>query len=136
MKSLKSASIAIAAMLMFAAVPAYAANILAIDEIEYRGDGIVSVELEDDVSWSKKAKATVTDSNGKSYTASISRKDDDDCRLTVEGLKSDTEYKVSISGVRLRGSKKDYATVSGSFKATIGLEAHQGKNGVTYRYDD
>ncbi len=136
MKSMKFAAALTAILLGLASIPAYAANVLAIDEISYRGKGVISVELEDDVNWSKDAKATVKDSDGKSYPATLSRKDDDDCRLTVKGLKEDAEYHVTITGVRLRGSKKAFASVSGLFKTTVGLEAHQGKNGVHYRQDD
>lgn len=136
MRNLKLLSALAALVLVFSSIPAYAANILAIDEIEYRGNGVISVELEDDVKWSQSASAVVKDSGGKSYTATISRKDDDDCRITIKGLKDDTEYKVTISGVRLRGSKNQYSSVSGTFKTTVGLEAHHGKNGIKYRYDD
>ena len=99
--------------LICAAIPAMAAT-ASIKRTEYEGSGYVEVDFKMDVQY-KSAKVTVKDSDGKSYTAKISDKDEDDMTFKVSGIKDGKTYKYTISGVRSGGSGS-YDKVSGSFK--------------------
>ncbi len=61
----------------------------------------------------KNARVSVKDSSGKSYTARITEKGDDDLEVKVTGLKKGKTYKVTVSGVALKGGS--FTTVSKSF---------------------
>ena len=61
----------------------------------------------------RNVKVTVKDSSGKEYTARITEKDDDELEVIVKGLKKGKNYKVTVSGVALKGGS--YVTVSKSF---------------------
>ena len=74
--------------LISAAIPAMAAS-ASIRKTEYEGSGKVEVDFKKDVQY-KNAKVTVKDSSGKSYTAKITEKDEDDLKYhrTEEGYNS------------------------------------------------
>lgn len=99
--------------LVSAAIPAMAAT-AAIKKTEYEGSGYVEVDFKKDVQY-KSVKVTVKDSDGKSYTAKISEKDEDDLTFKVSNIKAGKTYNYTISGVRAGGSGS-YGKVSGSFK--------------------
>ena len=96
-----------------AAIPAMAAS-ASIRKTEYEGSGKVEVDFKKDVQY-KNAKVTVKDSSGKSYTAKITEKDEDDLTFKVTSIKTGKTYSYTISGVRSGGSGS-YGKVTGSFK--------------------
>lgn len=62
----------------------------------------------------KSAKVTVKDSDGKSYTAKISEKDNDELTFKVSSIAAGKSYTYMISGVRSGGSGS-YGKVTGKF---------------------
>lgn len=101
------------AALLLSAVPAFAAT-ASIRSIEYEGSGKVEVEFRKDVQY-KSAKVKVWDEDGKSYTAKIREKDEDDLTFKVSSIAAGKEYKFTISGVRA-GKSGSYGSVSGYFE--------------------
>ena len=85
----------------------------AIESTEYKGSGRVEVEFTRDVDY-KNAKVTVKDSDGKSYSASITGKDDDELKFKVSNIAAGKSYTYTISGVRREGTSS-YGSVSGKF---------------------
>lgn len=61
----------------------------------------------------KNVRVSVKDASGKAYTAKITEKGDDDLEVRVTGLKKGKTYKVTVSGVALKGGS--FITVSKSF---------------------
>ena len=94
-----------------ATIPALAAS-ASIKKTEYEGSGKVEVDFKKDVQY-KSAKVTVKDSSGKSYTAKITEKDEDDLTFKVSSIKEGKTYTYTISGVRA-GSSGSYGSVSKS----------------------
>ena len=85
-----------------------------IRETMYEGNGKVEVEFYGRVQY-KDAKVTVKAPDGTKLKAKIVDKDSDDLEFKVTGLKPDTKYTYTISGVRFQKSGP-YGKVSGSFK--------------------
>lgn len=101
------------AALLLSAVPAFAAS-ASIRKVEYEGSGKVEVEFKKDVQY-KSAKVKVWDEDGKSYTARIREKDEEDLTFKVSSIAAGKEYKFTISGVRA-GRSGSYGSVSGYFE--------------------
>ena len=112
MKKLLTLALVMLSMIS-ASIPAMAAT-ASISKTEYEGSGYVEVDFKKDVQY-KSAKVTVKDSDGKSYTAKITEKDEDDLTFKVSSIKDGKTYSYTISGVRAGGSGS-YGKVSGSFK--------------------
>lgn len=93
-------------MPVFAAAPAK-------EDVEYEGNGRVEVEFKSDVVW-KKPVVTVKDSSGKTYKATIVKRDNDDITFVIKGYKAGKKYNFTISGVKKRGTS-GYGKVKGSF---------------------
>ncbi len=98
-----------------AIVPASAAAKPTIEDVDYNGKGTVEVEFAKDVKY-KKAKVTVKDNKGKSYKASITKKDSDDLKFKINKAKKNRTYTFKIKGVKNKGTKK-FVTVAGKVKA-------------------
>lgn len=109
----KSFALLLVAALLLSAVPAFAAS-ASIRKIEYEGSGKVEVEFKQDVQY-KSAKVKVWDEDGKSYSARIRDKDEDDLSFKVSSIAAGKEYKFTISGVRA-GKSGSYGSVSGYFE--------------------
>ena len=82
-----------------------------IDEIRYKGKGRIKVEFHGKVRY-KHVKVTVKDNNGKKYKVKNVRKDSNDIRFTIVKYKKGKTYKITISGVKKKGTGK-YGKVSG-----------------------
>ena len=50
--------------------------------------------------WDENASISLTDSSGKSYSAKIIEKDDDDLEIYVKGIKDGTNYTANIQGIK------------------------------------
>lgn len=74
----------------------------------------MEVEFRKDVQY-KSAKVTVKDSSGKTYTARITEKDEDDLTFKVSNIAAGKTYTYTISGVRA-GRSGSYGKVTGTFK--------------------
>ena len=62
---------------------------------------IIDVHFTTKVMWDDNASITsLTDSSGKSYSAKIIDKDDDDVEIYVEGIKDGTNYTAEIQGIK------------------------------------
>lgn len=92
---------------VFAATPA-------MEEIEHKGKGRVEVEFYGKVQY-KNVKVTVKDTSGKKYKVTNIRKDSDDISFNIKNFKKGKTYKISVKGVKVRGSKS-YGTATGKLK--------------------
>lgn len=101
-----------------------------IAKTKYDGGGKVEVDFKSKVQY-KNAKVTVKDSKGKSYSASIIDRDDDELEFKIKGFKSGTAYSYTISGIRPKGASS-YTSVSG--KVSIPAAATKVKIAKT-KYD-
>lgn len=67
--------------------------------------GEVDVEFASKVIWKKNSKVvSVKDNKGKSYKGYLTDRDDDECEVFIENMKSGRTYKIKISGIKARGS--------------------------------
>ena len=82
-----------------------------IDDIRHKGNGRIKVEFHGKVRY-KNAKVTVKDKNGKKYKIKSIKKDSDEIRFTIVKYKAGKTYKIMISGVKKKGTRK-YGKVSG-----------------------
>ena len=103
-----------ALMLLLFTAPALAAA-PAVKETEYKGKGVIEVEFAAKKVTYRNVKVTVKDAAGESLKAKIQKKESDEIRFKVTGLKADSTYTYVISGVRI-GKSGSYGTVEGSFK--------------------
>ena len=95
-------------------VPAKAAK-LSIKKVKYDSkDKELDIDFNGEVKY-KSVKVVVKDSSGKKYTTRITDKGNDDLEVKVSGLKKGKSYKVTVSGVALKGGS--YTSVSKSFTA-------------------
>lgn len=101
-------------LLAFAAAPAMAAA-PKIRKTEYEGNGIVGVDFNSERVRYKSAKVKVKDEAGKSHSATILEKDDDDITFRIDNPKAGAKYTFTISGVRV-GKSGSYGSVKGSFR--------------------
>lgn len=76
-----------------------------IEDINYLGSGKVEVEFDDEVDY-KNVKVSVKDSSGKSYTANVLSKNDDELRFKIKNYKSNKTYKFTISGIKEEDQSK------------------------------
>lgn len=88
-----------------------------IEETEYKGSGIVEMDFHGKVQY-KNVKVAVQDTTGKSYTASITKKDNDDLTFKIRSFKEGMTYNYQISGIRKRGEKR-YSTISGTITIPV-----------------
>ena len=89
---------------------------VAIKKIEYeRDDRELEIEFAGRVEY-EELRVTIEDANGKTYDASLREKDGDSVELRVSGLERGTEYRVTVSGVRLPDSANT-VSVTESFVA-------------------
>ncbi len=77
-------------------------------EQEEYGNGYVGefdIDFSGRVEWKDSAKvASVKDSSKKSYKASLTDRDDDDCEVTIQNPKAGTTYTISIQGIKKLGT--------------------------------
>jgi uncharacterized protein YdeI (BOF family) len=118
MKKVLAAGLALAlSVSLFSFAPtAYAASPAkpSIEDIEYKSNGRVEVDFWGKVSY-KNAKVTVKDSSGKSYSAKIIDRDNDELDFRVNKIAAGKTYTFKISGIKARGANK-YQTITGKFK--------------------
>lgn len=82
-----------------------------IDDIKHKGKGSIKVEFCGKVKY-KNVKVTVKDINGKKYKVKGIKKDNDDIRFTIVKYREGETYKITVSGVKKKGTGK-YGKVSG-----------------------
>lgn len=82
-----------------------------IDAIKHKGKGRIKVEFHGKVRY-KNVKVTVKDSSGKKYKVKKIKKDSNEIRFTIVKYKERKTYKITISGVKKKGTGK-YGKVSG-----------------------
>ena len=99
-----------------------------IEEIEYKNNGRVEVEFHGKVKY-RNAKVSVKDTSGKKYKVTAVRKDDDDIKFTIKYFKLGKTYKITISGVKTRGSKK-FDKVTGRIKVPAAAKVAKKKAAV------
>ena len=81
----------------------------------------------------KNAKVYVKDSSGKSYKASIKKRDSDDLTFYVKSIKAGKKYTYTISGVRA-GRSGSYKKVSGKF--SVPAKNKVSIKSIDYDHDD
>ena len=81
---------------------------------QYEGRGHVEVDFRTKVQY-RNATVTVKSPSGKTLTVRITDLDDDEMSFHVKGLKPNTRYTYTISGIRKKGTTA-YGTVSGTFR--------------------
>lgn len=124
MKKMKriAVSLAMALTMLLTSVVGVSAAAPAIEEIEHKGNGRMEVEFYGKVKY-KRAKVIVKDTSGKKYKVKAVRKDDDDIKFTIKNFKRGKTYKITVKGVKVRGTKKfgkrtGRITIGGSGSAT------------------
>lgn len=85
-----------------------------IEEVDYKGSGKVEVDFYGKISYNK-VKVTAKDTSGKSHSAKIIEKDNDEITFKINNAKSGKTYKFTISGIKVKGTS-GYTSVSGSVK--------------------
>lgn len=107
MKKMKriAVSLAMALTMLLTSVVGVSAAAPAIEEIEHKGNGRMEVEFYGKVKY-KRAKVIVKDTSGKKYKVKAVRKDDDDIKFTIKNFKRGKTYKITVKGVKVRGTKK------------------------------
>lgn len=107
---------------------------IVIEEIEYDDDGLLELEFKTKLQWKKNAKVTVTDADGKKYTAKIRKKDSDECDIRISNIKPsnvDRTFTFIVSGVKSRYSNT-YTTITGSFEVKKTITS----NKISVKIDD
>jgi len=107
MKKMKRIAVSLVMALTMLLSTAFSVSAAApsIEEIEHKGKGRIEVEFYGKVKY-KRVKVTVKDNKGKSYKVKSIRKDDDDIKFTIKNYKKGRTYKVTVKGVKVRGTKK------------------------------
>lgn len=85
-----------------------------IEDIEFKNSGRVEVDFRGKVQYNK-MKVTVKDTSGKKYTVKSIRKDNDEVDFTISNFKKGKTYKITVQGIRKRGTKA-YGKVTGTLK--------------------
>ncbi len=85
-----------------------------IEDIEYKGNGRVEVDFEDDISYYGKLRVIVKDTTGKSYRTTVTKSDDDEINFRVRSFRPGRQYRFTIKGICQAGAGKN-VSVSGSF---------------------
>lgn len=101
-----------AAVLLTAA--AALADTPVIKKTEYEGKGFVEVDFRGKVNYNNPA-ISVTDENGKAYTAEIYELDDDDISFRILNIAEGMNYSVTVNGVRA-GVNGAFESVSTDFR--------------------
>lgn len=107
MKKMKRIAVSLVMALTMLLSTAFSVSAAAptIEEIEHKGKGRIEVEFRGKVKY-KRVKVTVKDNKGKRYKVKGIRKDDDDIKFTIRNYKKGRTYKVTVKGVKVRGTKK------------------------------
>lgn len=100
-------------VLLGVSVPAMAASKDAL-KVQYEGRGYVEVDFNCRVRY-KNTSVTVKDPSGNALAVKITEKDDDDITFHVDGLKPNTKYTFTVSGVK-KGQSRSYGTYKGAFR--------------------
>lgn len=102
-------SIAVTAAMMLTMLISAQVTVMAaapsIEDIEYKGKGRVEVDFRGKVKY-KNSKVTVRDTKGNKYKVKKVKRDDDDIKFTIKNYKSDRTYKITVKGVKEKGTKK------------------------------
>lgn len=106
--------LALTLVLTMSGTAVFAASAPTVKKAEYEGSGRVEVEFSGKVAW-KNASVTVKDTAGKSYTATIIEKDNDEIDFRIKNYKKNTTYKYTIKGVAKKGTTS-YTKVTGKVK--------------------
>ena len=83
-------------------------------KIKAKKKNVIRIKFKGNVQ-TKDTEATVTDEEGKEYTAKIKGKSKGSVKIAVKGLEKNTEYTVTITGVKTK-KEKNYASVTTTFK--------------------
>lgn len=94
-----------------------------IEEIEYKGFGVIKIDFLHDCRWYPDAKFTLTDPDAKEYETVVIGGEEDEAFLFVRDLPENVEYKLKFE---LDGNVQELV-----FTAVTGTEYHYGANGVT-----
>ena len=101
---------------------------LEIEEVVYKGSGIVEVDFFGRVQY-KDLKVSVVDAEGTAYETRISKRDNDEIRFRVSGFSAGMSYEFTVSGIRARG-EKEYTSISDTFEipepGTVAITAAEG----------
>lgn len=89
------------------------AGVPRIESVEYENKRI-EVEFEDKVQY-KNLKVTLKDAAGKSYTAKVSKKENDELTIKTDALPKGASFTVTLSGIRKKGAGQ-YVTLTGEFR--------------------
>lgn len=98
----------------FAASSSSSSSAPKIEDIDYEGNGRIDVDFYGKVKY-KNVKVSVKDTSGKSYTAKVAARDNDEVDFKVTSIKAGKTYRFTISGIK-KSSAKSYTSVSGKFK--------------------
>lgn len=109
-----SVSLMLAVVMLVSAGTVAMAGAPAIEDIEHKGKGRVEVDFYGKVKY-RKCRVTVKDNYGKKYKVKKIRKDSDDVNFTIKNFKAGRNYKITVKGVKIRGTKK-YGKVSGTLR--------------------
>ncbi len=113
-------SFALALAMMVPSLPAYAADILPkkgsslIEDVDYEGKGKVDVEFAGKVAYGK-VSVVVKDTDGKSYKATVVKKDNDDLTFRIDNPKTGKDYRFTIKNMKKKGAAK-LRSVTGYFR--------------------
>ena len=94
--------------------PSAKVKALKIKEVEYEGNGRVEVSFAGKVQYNN-VKVSVKSTGGKTYSATVVKKDNDDLTFRINGYKKGVTYRFTISGIRARGAAA-YTSISGSIR--------------------
>ena len=104
-KKITAVTLTMVMLLTVGATPTFAASAPRVEDVEYKGKGVVEVDFVGDVQY-KRVKVTLKDNKGKKYRARILKRDDDDIKFKIKKYKKGRTYRITISGVKYRGAGK------------------------------
>lgn len=114
---------------------------LRIEEVEYKGNGVVKVDFDDDVRYSNNFKLIVK-SGGRTYGTTIYVKSDDDLKFKIKNYSAGKKYSITVKGV---ADEDSYAPQYKTLKSSIKIPGGSSGSGmatkakiqeVEYDYDD
>lgn len=83
-----------------------------IEEMEFKRGDRLEVDFElppmKRISWNSGERISVRDAQGKKFRVNIVKRDKDDVKLRIEGLKPGQNYTLSITGLTCDGKKYDF----------------------------
>lgn len=94
------------------ALPAFAAAPV-VEQVKYRGSGIVEIEFTRDVSY-ENLTVTAADMFGAEANVTVLERDDDELDLRLENPQFEMQYTLTVSGVR-EGYGGSYETITADF---------------------